>query len=132
RIAPIFENDSVKNWVGTFTDITDQKNVEKEKDEFLSIASHELKTPLTSIKAYIQLLDRKLKLDKESAEANYVSKVQTQIDKLNSLITDLLDVSKIENGKLKITKKPAKVEEVLQNAIETIIQTHDENAVSIE
>jgi K+-sensing histidine kinase KdpD len=51
-------------------------------------------------------LERKLKLDKESAEAGFLTKVQDQIEKLNTLITDLLDVSKIENGKLKITKKP--------------------------
>ena len=110
-----------KNWVGTFTDIDDQKKVEKEKDEFLSIASHELKTPLTSIKAYVQLLERKLKLDKESAEAGFLTKVQDQIEKLNTLITDLLDVSKIENGKLKITKKPVNLESVISNAIDTIV-----------
>jgi len=127
RMSPVFEGDSIKNWVGTFTDIDDQKKVEKEKDEFLSIASHELKTPLTSIKAYIQLLDRKLKLDKESAEANYVMKVKDQIEKLNVLITDLLDVSKIENGKLKINKKPTNIEKVIDNAIETILQTHENN-----
>jgi signal transduction histidine kinase len=122
----------IKNWVGTFTDIDDQKKVEKEKDEFLSIASHELKTPLTSIKAYVQLLDRKLKLDKQSAEAGFMNKVQDQIEKLNNLITDLLDVSKIENGKLKINKKPTSLENIISNAVETIIQTHDENKVKIK
>lgn len=132
RISPVYEDRNVKNWVGTFTDIEDQKKVEKEKDEFLSIASHELKTPLTSIKAYMQLLDRKLKLDKDSAEAGYVTKVQDQIEKLNILITDLLDVSKIENGKLKINKKPTNLEKIIDNAIETILQTHEENKVKIQ
>lgn len=132
RVTPVYEGDIIKNWVGTFTDIDDQKKVEKEKDEFLSIASHELKTPLTSIKAYVQLLERKLKLDKESAEAGFVTKVQDQIEKLNTLITDLLDVSKIENGKLKINKKPTNLENVISNAIDTILQTHDENRVKIK
>ncbi|MFY7816126.1 MAG: ATP-binding protein [Chryseobacterium taeanense] len=131
RVTPVYDGDAIKNWVGTFTDIDDQKKVEKEKDEFLSIASHELKTPLTSIKAYVQLLERKLKLDKESAEAGFVTKVQDQIEKLNTLITDLLDVSKIENGKLKINKKPTNLENVISNAIDTILQTHDENRVKI-
>ncbi|WP_343662295.1 hybrid sensor histidine kinase/response regulator [Chryseobacterium mucoviscidosis] len=125
RVTPVYDEDTIKNWVGTFTDIDDQKKVEKEKDEFLSIASHELKTPLTSIKAYVQLLERKLKLDKESAEAGFLTKVQDQIEKLNTLITDLLDVSKIENGKLKITKKPVNLENVISNAIDTIVQTHE-------
>ncbi|MDR2238593.1 MAG: response regulator [Chryseobacterium sp.] len=132
RVTPVYDDHRIKNWVGTFTDIDAQKKVEKEKDEFLSIASHELKTPLTSIKAYIQLLDRKLKLDKESSEAGFLTKVQDQIEKLNSLITDLLDVSKIENGKLKINKKPANLENVIANAIDTILQTHDENNVRID
>lgn len=132
RITPVYDENHIKNWVGTFTDINDQKKVEKEKDEFLSIASHELKTPLTSIKAYVQLLERKLKLDKESPEAGFVAKVQGQIEKLNTLITDLLDVSKIENGKLKINKKPVNLESVISNAVETILQTHDEQQVRIE
>ncbi|MBO6183123.1 MAG: response regulator [Chryseobacterium sp.] len=132
RVTPVREDNIVKNWVGTFTDIDDQKKVEKEKDEFLSIASHELKTPLTSIKAYVQLLDRKLKLNKESAEAGFLVKVQDQIEKLNTLISDLLDVSKIENGKLKINKKPTNLDELIQNAIETILQTHDEKKIKID
>lgn len=131
RITPVNDENVVKNWVGTFTDIDDQKKVEKEKDEFLSIASHELKTPLTSIKAYVQLLERKLKLDKQSPEAGFMGKVQDQIEKLNTLITDLLDVSKIENGKLKINRKPTSLEKVITNAVETILQTHDENDVKI-
>lgn len=126
RMSPVFDGRSIKNWVGTFTDIEDQKKVEKEKDEFLSIASHELKTPLTSIKAYMQLLERKLKKNEEDPEVSYVSKALSQVEKLNSLITDLLDVSKIDNGKLKINKKRNKLDHVINNAIDTIIQTHDD------
>lgn len=132
RVTPVHEENVIKNWVGTFTDIDDQKKVEKEKDEFLSIASHELKTPLTSIKAYVQLLDRKLKLGKESAEASFMVKVHDQIEKLNTLITDLLDVSKIENGKLKINKKPTNLDQLIQNSIDTILQTHENKQVKID
>lgn len=124
RMSPVYSGTIIKNWVGTFTDIDDQKRIEKEKDEFLSIASHELKTPLTSIKAYMQLLERKLKIS-ENQDVSYVSKSLVQVEKLNSLITDLLDVSKIENGKLKINKKPNDLTTVVDNAIETIMQTHD-------
>ncbi|UOE39497.1 hybrid sensor histidine kinase/response regulator [Chryseobacterium oryzae] len=131
RVTPVFEDNILKKWVGTFTDIDAQKRIEKEKDEFLSIASHELKTPLTSIKAYIQLLDRKLKLSETTAEAGFMVKVHDQIEKLNTLITDLLDVSKIENGKLKINKKPINLEKLIQNTIENILQTND-NKVKIE
>jgi len=126
RVWPILENGE-NNWVGTFTDIDAQKRAEKEKDEFLSIASHELKTPLTSIKAYMQLLDRKLRLEEESAEAKYVNRVQGQVDKLNSLISDLLDLSKIDNGKLVINKKVFSLEHMVKSAIDSIVQTHEQS-----
>lgn len=126
RMSPVYNGKSIKNWVGTFTDIEDQKKVEKEKDEFLSIASHELKTPLTSIKAYMQLLERKLKGYDGNTEASFVTKALSQVEKLNTLITDLLDVSKIENGKLKINKKRNDLDSVINNAIDTILQTHDD------
>jgi signal transduction histidine kinase len=80
----------------------------------------------------MQLLDRKLKLNTENTEAVFVTKALDQIEKLNTLITDLLDVSKIENGKLKINKKPADLEKLIHNTIDTILQTHDNPNVKIE
>ncbi|MEN5234047.1 ATP-binding response regulator [Sphingobacterium faecium] len=132
RIIPIKEKNNQLKWVGTFTDIDDQKQMEKKKDEFLSIASHELKTPLTSIKAYAQLLERTLNTKADDPAGKYINRVQSQVSKLNALITDLLDISKIENGKLKITKKNFDFENLLSNAIDIIYQTHDNNTMVIE
>lgn len=132
RIIPIKEKNNQLKWVGTFTDIDDQKQMEKKKDEFLSIASHELKTPLTSIKAYAQLLERTLNTTVDDPAGKYIHRVQSQVSKLNALITDLLDISKIENGKLKITKKNFDFENLLSNAIDIIYQTHDNNTMIIE
>ncbi|MBB2949880.1 ATP-binding protein [Sphingobacterium sp. JUb56] len=132
RIIPIKEKNNQVKWVGTFTDIDDQKQMEKKKDEFLSIASHELKTPLTSIKAYAQLLERTINTAKDVTAVKYINRVQSQVTKLSGLITDLLDISKIENGKLKITKKNFDFENLLTNAIDIIYQTHENNTVTIE
>jgi len=74
----------------------------KRKDEFMSIASHELKTPLASVKAYVQLLDRSL--EKDERVKGYLDRTLAQINKLNSLIVDLLDTSRIENGRLKFNE----------------------------
>ncbi len=88
------------------TDITLQKETQqhkkamKKKDEFISIASHELKTPVTSIKGYVQLLRFNFQKEGNSIAAELLTKVDTQINKLTNLIGDLLDVKKIENGKL--------------------------------
>lgn len=132
RIIPVNDKTGIRSWVGTFTDINDQKQEERKKDEFLSIASHELKTPLTSIKAYIQLLERMPDVQKESKFATYISRAQNQVNKLDSLIGDLLDISKIENGKLKINKRLFDMEKLIESAIETIQYTHSHLQVKIE
>lgn len=131
RIIPIFENKTATKWIGTFTDIEDQKQIEKKKDEFLSITSHELKTPLTSVKAYIQLLSRSLKNHKSEQIKSYIDKAQLQVGKLNELISDLLDVSKIESGELKLNKQEFDVKKLIESAVETIQQTHGDSILDI-
>lgn len=125
RIVPISEKGKALKWIGTFTDIEDQKQIEKKKDEFLSITSHELKTPLTSIKAYIQLLSRSLKNHESEQIKGYIDKAQLQVGKLNELISDLLDISKIENGELKLNVVEFDIKALIESAVETIRQTHD-------
>lgn len=101
-----------------------RKEAERKKDEFISIASHELKTPMTSIKGYIQLLERSLdKNDKETIRTR-LHKVQNQIEKLNLLIVDLLDISKIESGKLKFNKKYFAFDDLLDHIIEVMQQSN--------
>ena len=122
RAIPVREGHTIQKWVGTFTDIEDQKEAVRKKDEFISIASHELKTPLTTIKAYVQLLDRAI----EPADPTkmYVDRALVQVRKLDNLIVDLLDLSKIESGKLKFNKKVFHFGNTLSNAIEMIRQTY--------
>jgi signal transduction histidine kinase len=122
RLVPVTENDTIVKWAGTFTDIEDQKQASRRKDEFLSIASHELKTPLTSIKAYIQLLERESK--DNSQYKPYVDRALTQVSKLNSLITDLLDISKIQSGKLEFNKKEFDFDAMLKSQLEMTKQNH--------
>ncbi len=87
-------------WFGISTDIDDQKVALEKKDEFISIASHELKTPVTSIKGYVQILQFNFSQEGNTHAAGLLSKVDLQINKLTQLISDLLDVTKIENGQL--------------------------------
>lgn len=128
RTTPIMEGSTVVKWVGTFTDIEEQKQAEKRKDEFISIASHELKTPLTSIKAYMQLLEKSFenKMEKTEETGKYLQRTQFQIEKLSSLIADLLDVSKIESGKLKFNKKVFDFEPLIENTIDIIRKTNND------
>lgn len=82
-------------------EIEHRKELESKKDEFLSIASHELKTPLTSARGYIQLIERMLiKENAHPSILSHISKASLQINKLGELVADLLDVSKIASGKM--------------------------------
>ncbi|MEJ7673403.1 MAG: histidine kinase dimerization/phospho-acceptor domain-containing protein [Chitinophagaceae bacterium] len=102
------------------------KLLEEKKDEFISIASHELKTPLTTIKAYTQLA---ISLSEGCSPVivQYLQKVDQYAGKVNYLINELLDVSRIQAGKLSLTETDVQVEsfipEVL-NSIQHITQTH--------
>lgn len=101
-----------------------RKLAENKKDEFISIASHELKTPLTSVKGYIQLLQRSLSRDDKTMAENHLAKASTQLEKLNDLIVDLLDISKIESGKLKFNMQSFCADNMVNNAIEMLQQAN--------
>lgn len=126
RAIPLKEKGKIHKWVGTFTDINEQKEAEKKKDEFIGIASHELKTPLTSIKAYFQLIERTVgaAMQNDDNVKKYISKAAQQLEKLNQLIADLLDVSKIQRGKIQFNKTMFNFDQLLNTAIESIQQTH--------
>jgi signal transduction histidine kinase/DNA-binding response OmpR family regulator len=125
RVIPVKENGTIVKWVGTFTDIEEQKRALDKKDEFISMASHELKTPLTSIKAYVYLLHAALQKEPDGVESKlFIERTQKQVDKLYNLITDLLDISRIESGKLKFNKRWFNFQVMLHNTIETINQTY--------
>ena len=108
--------------MGTLTDIEEQKRASQRKDEFISVASHELKTPLSSMKGYIQLLERSL--GKADPSYLYVDRTLLQINKLDKLIADLLDISKIESGKLKLDRRQFDFNMLLSNAIDMMRQTY--------
>ena len=112
------------------TDITARKLTEealaksqKQKDEFVSIASHELKTPITSIKAYAQYLEHIFRTNKDMKAAGMLAKMNTQLTKLTNLIGDLLDITRIENGKLKFRKKHLDFNTLVKEMIEETQRT---------
>jgi PAS domain S-box-containing protein len=98
---PQYNKDGVfEGYIGSGVDITEQKLLQQQKDSFIGIASHELKTPVTSIKAYTQVLEKMLLKKGEVKEAAMISKMDGQLNRLTSLIADLLDVTKINSGRL--------------------------------
>jgi two-component system, OmpR family, phosphate regulon sensor histidine kinase PhoR len=114
-------------WFGTFTDIEDQKRQLAKKDEFISVASHELKTPLTSLKAYIQLISNSKYLPEDIAL--YVKKANQSVNRLQSLISDLLDVSKIQAGKLTFTTECFNLSELIASCVENISHVYASHSI---
>jgi two-component system phosphate regulon sensor histidine kinase PhoR len=105
-------------WVGTATDIEDQKREMDRKDEFIGIASHELKTPLTSLKGYLQLIDGYKKEELPTVVKQYIGKAGVSINKLQGLINDLLDVSKIKAGRLEYALNEIDITELISQSVE--------------
>jgi PAS domain S-box-containing protein len=129
RALPLIEDGEIKLWLGTNTNIDLQKNDAQRKDEFLSIASHELKTPLTSIKAYNQLISR----SKDSVQMQgFVSKSAEHIVKLERLIADLLDVTKINAGKLNFSLQPFNFRQMLEESVEGVQHTTSSHKIILE
>lgn len=116
RALPLIENGSITLWIGTNTDIHLQKTNEQLKDEFISIASHELKTPLTSIKAFNQLILRTKDQDRLNG---FVIKCSDNITRLEKLIADLLDVTKLNAGKIEYNMAPFSFKKLLTDTVES-------------
>jgi PAS domain S-box-containing protein len=114
---------------GVTMDVTERIELERRKDEFISIASHELKTPITSIKVFNQLLQKKFKEDDQASR--YLNRMNVQIDKLTTLISDLLDVSKIQAGKLELRKEPLRLDSLVREIAETIDATAQNHHVEV-
>ncbi|HMK17587.1 MAG TPA: ATP-binding protein [Chitinophagaceae bacterium] len=107
---------NITAWIGTNIDVDDQKKELEKKDEFIGVASHELKTPLTSLKGYIQLMEFQDNLS-EAAKI-YVTKATSSINKLQHLIDELLDASKIKAGKFKFQKHEFNLTELVSLIVE--------------
>ena len=128
----------VTRWIGSLTEIQKIKEEEKRKDDFLKMASHELKTPITSIKGYVQFL---LNLVSDPMlEANpalqpirtSLSRIDNQIVRLTRLITEMLDLSRIESGKLELQQQVFNLNELVKETVQDISQTSSTHKINIE
>lgn len=111
-------------------DITDKKELDRRKDDFLSIASHELKTPLTTIKSLIQLLQRMDPAQNPDQFTKSLDKVSLYIEKLNRLISKLLDTSKIQSGNIELHLEAFEIDKTIKEAIENLSVVNPEYQIS--
>jgi len=103
--APILDDDgTLLGGIGTFMDVTNRRKVIQQKDEFISVASHELKTPVTSLKASLQLLSKMQDNPSPKMLPVLVQQANRSLNKVSTLIADLLNASKLNEGQLQLNK----------------------------
>jgi PAS domain S-box-containing protein len=109
-------------------DVTERNQLEARKNAFISMASHELKTPVTSLKGFTQLLQRRLQRQQVDPQTMlFLDRMDAQLNKLTGLISDLLDVSKMQEGKLPYRETRFDLDELARETIENVqaaITTH--------
>lgn len=98
-------------------------------DDFISIASHELKTPLTAVKLQTQLVRKRLEKHTQHEAATELSRVESPIKQLERLIAELLDVSKIQAGRLEYVQEPVDLDELVQEVIDTMQNTSSSHTI---
>jgi PAS domain S-box-containing protein len=99
-------------------DISEQKRNEERKNAFIAMASHELKTPLTSLAALIQVLQQKLKNSDQPFVPQALTRAMTQTKRMTSLINGFLNVSRLESGKLEMKKQVFDLSELVETEVE--------------
>ncbi|RYG13822.1 MAG: PAS domain S-box protein, partial [Chitinophagaceae bacterium] len=131
RALPLKDNDgNIVKWYGTNTDVHHQKELEQQKDNFLGIASHELKTPVTSLKAYAQVIEAMFKRSGDFKNADLLAKMNKQVDRLTNLIGDLLDVTKINAGRLQFNNSLFDFNEMVEEVIEDVQRTSAKHIIN--
>jgi two-component system sensor histidine kinase VicK len=105
-------------FIGSVLDITDKKHEEQLRNDFIGMASHELKTPLTSLSAILQVLQSKLKRNEDNFIPGALQKANIQVKKMSNMINSFLNVSRLESGKMMIEKQPFIIGDLIRETIE--------------
>jgi PAS domain S-box-containing protein len=132
RALPYINDGEIARWFGTNTDIDELKQLQRQKDDFLGIASHELKTPVTSIKAYAQVLEAMLSREGEEKKAAMVTKMDAQLNRLTNLIGDLLDVTKINSGRILFNKVWFDFNQTIQECVQDLQNTTNRHILVLD
>jgi PAS domain S-box-containing protein len=103
-----------------FRDATHQREVERMKSEFVSLVSHELRTPLTSIRGYVDMLLEGDAGEIKEEQADFLHVIKRNTERLTILVNELLDVSRIEAGAIKLNLAPLDIATSIREVVESI------------
>lgn len=122
------EAGAVTGVIGTILDVTESKEDNQRKDDFIAMVSHELKTPLTSLKGYTQILHRHASNHDDQFSIEKLDKMVSQVEKMGTMIGGFLNVSRLESGKIQLNKQPFELSALLEEMIyDAENSTHSHN-----
>lgn len=132
-LVPEFTNDGIVETVLSISrDITERKELDRKKEETVSFVTHELKTPVTSLKISAQVLQKKFIKDGNNSVAEQLARMDKQIDKLTNIISDLMDTTRIESGKMKFQQQSFDINELIQETAEEVQKTSSFHKIEIQ
>ena len=131
RVSPLFyKENELSGFVAVFHDITQIEKLEQVRKDFIANVSHEIKTPITAIKGFADtLLDGALD-DRENA-VRFIGTIKSNSERINSLVDDLMTISKIELGVIKVEKAMIDIEDVFRNVLELVKDKADAKNLSL-
>jgi PAS domain S-box-containing protein len=136
HLAPVILQNDFLGTVSIFRDITHEVEVDRLKSEFVATVSHELRTPMTAIKGYVDILLMGAAGALNENQNHFLQIVTNNIDRLNILVTDLLDISRIESGRITLNPQPVDLREVAEEVIQEVMRrSQNENkpmAISLD
>lgn len=100
-----------------FEDVTEEQEIKRQKDEFIGIASHEIRTPVTTIKMFIELLEKKLSGSAKKEYGEILEHIATQSDRLTTLVGDLLSLSQMQAGNFLLNKEEFDLDKLIKSTV---------------
>ncbi|MCL5961731.1 MAG: ATP-binding protein [Chloroflexi bacterium] len=125
--APVYSDGQLLGRIEHYSDITEHRRLERLRDEFLSMAAHELKTPVASIKGYTQLLQRWAPEGHDPREGKILKIIDRQSDRLSRLVQELLEVSRLQLGRMELRKERIDLVKLAKEVVEGIAPTTDKH-----
>jgi two-component system sensor histidine kinase VicK len=120
----IYNKDGSESYLtGALTDITEQKLEVQRKNDFIGMVSHELKTPLTTMNGYIQVMLSKARKRDDAFSINLLDKANSQVKRMTTMINGFLNVTRLEAGKMNIDKQRFDMKELVREVEEEILST---------
>lgn len=131
HLSPVHIGENFLGTVSVFRDITKDVEVDRIKSEFVSNVSHELRTPLTPIKGYTDLLLAGAIGVISEPQNEALRKIKDNVDRLTVLVEDVLDISKIDSGKVRLRPKPVEIAEIIEPVLKRVKTRHHDKKMIV-